>query len=191
MENSNAMQKNPADSKSQSNGHASKSNDVAQGLRDLFVHELKDIFWAENALLKAIPKMIKNATSEELVAALTSHLEETKEHVTRLEKVFSLIKEKAEAEKCDAMAGLMKEAEDIMESTEKGKVRDAGIILAAQKVEHYEIATYGTLLSFAKTLGEDKAADLLQKTLSEEVGADVHLTEIAEAHINVEAMEAA
>ncbi len=192
MENRDFMKKTHADAKNQSNGHATKSNtDVAQGLRELFVHELKDIFWAENALLKAIPKMVKNATSEQLVEALTGHLEETKEQVTRLEKVFSLVKEKAEAEKCEAMAGLIKEAEEIMEKTEKGMVRDAGIILAAQKVEHYEIATYGTLFSFAKTLGEDKAADLLQKTLSEEVGADVHLTEIAEAFINVEAMEAA
>ncbi len=192
MENRDFMQNTLSGAHNQSNGHPAKTKaDIAHGLRALFVNELKDIYWAENALTKAIPEMVKNATSEELVAALTGHLEETKEHVKRLEEVFSLIKEKAEAKKCEAMAGLIKEAEEIMKSTEKGVVRDAGIILAAQKVEHYEIATYGTLFSFAKTLGEDKAAELLQKTLSEEVGADVHLTEIAEAFINIEAMEAA
>ena len=190
MENRDFMQNTLSGAHNQSNGHAAKA-DTANGLRALFVNELKDIYWAENALTKAIPEMVKNATSEELVAALTGHLEETKEQVKRLEEVFSLIKEKAEAKKCEAMAGLIKEAEEIMKSTEKGVVRDAGIILAAQKVEHYEIATYGTLFSFAKTLGEDKAAELLQKTLGEEVGADVHLTEIAEAFINIEAMEAA
>jgi len=192
MENRDSMKKNHSDAENQSNGHAAKSKtDVAQGLRALFVNELKDIYWAENALIKAIPEMSKNATSKELVTALTGHLEETKAQVTRLEEVFSLVKEKVEAKKCEAMAGLVKEAEEIMKSTEKGMVRDAGIILAAQKVEHYEIATYGTLLSFAKTLGEDQAADLLQKTLSEEMGADVKLTEIAESFVNEEAMEAA
>ncbi|MBC7774417.1 MAG: ferritin-like domain-containing protein [Phycisphaerae bacterium] len=186
------MKKTQSDAHHQGNGHsAKKKSDVAHGLHALFVNELRDIYWAENALTKAIPGMIKNATSKELVAALTGHLEETKEQVTRLEEVFSLFNEKVEGKKCEAMAGLIKEAEEIMENTEKGTVRDAGIILAAQKVEHYEIATYGTLLSFAKTLGEDEAADLLQKSLSEEMGADVKLTEIAEAHINEDAMEAA
>ena len=186
------MKNTHPDSKYQSNGDSAKTKSgAAQGLRALFVNELKDIYWAENALTKAIPVMVKNATSVELVAALTGHLEETKEQVTRLEKVFSIIHEKAEAKKCEAMAGLVKEAEEIMGSTEKGMVRDAGIILAAQKVEHYEIATYGTLYCFAKTLGEDKAADLLQKTLGEERGADVKLTEIAEAFVNEEALVAA
>lgn len=192
MENKESMKKTQSDAMHSENGNSSKSKtDVAQGLRTLFVNELKDIYWAENALVKAIPVMVKNATSKELVAALSGHLEETKAQVKRLEEVFSLVKEKVEAKKCEAMAGLVKEAEEIMESTEKGMVRDAGIILAAQKVEHYEIATYGTLFSFAKTLGEDKAADLLEKTLGEERGADVKLTEIAEAFVNEEAMEAA
>lgn len=192
MENKESMKKTQSDAMHSENGNSSKSKtDVAQGLRTLFVNELKDIYWAENALVKAIPVMLKNATSKELVAALSGHLEETKAQVKRLEEVFSLVKEKVEAKKCEAMAGLVKEAEEIMESTEKGMVRDAGIILAAQKVEHYEIATYGTLFSFAKTLGEDKAADLLEKTLGEERGADVKLTEIAEAFVNEEAMEAA
>lgn len=193
MENRDFMQNTLSGAHKQGNGHSTKtkSEDVAKGLRELFVDELKDIYWAEKALTKAIPLMVKNASSEVLVAALTGHLQETKEHVTRLEQVFSMIKEIAEAEKCEAMAGLIKEAEEIMESTQEGMVRDAGIILAAQKVEHYEIATYGTLLSFAKTLGEHKAAELLQKTLSDERGADVKLTEIAESFVNEEAMEAA
>jgi len=168
-------------------GERAKSN-VAQGLRDLFVDELKDIYWAEKELTKAIPKMIKNATADELVEALTSHLEETKTHVTRLEEVFSSIGEKVVAKKCEAMAGLTQEAGEIMEDTQKGVVRDAGIILAGQKVEHYEIATYGTLASFARTLGEDKAATLLEETLNEEKAADEKLTEISNS-INVDAAD--
>ena len=175
-------------SKKNITGNAVKAKpDAAKGLRDLFVDELKDIYWAEKELLKAIPKMIKNATSEELADALTSHLQVTKNHVTRLEKVFASIGEKAEAKKCEAMAGLLKEGGEIMEETEKGVVRDAGIILAAQKVEHYEIATYGTLHIFADTIGETIAASLLESTLEEEKEADVALTKIAESSINVEA----
>jgi ferritin-like metal-binding protein YciE len=165
------------------------SSEIAQGLRDLLVDELKDIYWAEKALVKGLPKMIKKASTEELVEALSQHFEVTKEHVSRLEKVFTVMGEKAEAKKCEAMEGLLKEAEQIMEDTEAGVVRDAGIILAGQKVEHYEIATYGTLYSFAKTLGEDEAANLLQKTLNEEKEADVRLSEIAEAYINAEAAD--
>lgn len=167
-----------------------KSNsDVAEGLRELFVDELRDIYWAEKALTEAIPMMIENATSNDLIKALTKHLAETENHVTRLESVFNNIGEEAEAEKCEATAGLIKEAEHIMKNTEKGVVRDAGIISAAQKVEHYEIATYGTLRTFAKTLGENEAAALLQQTLDEEKSADEKLTYIAEAHINAEAAE--
>jgi ferritin-like metal-binding protein YciE len=172
----------------QAAGGKSKSG-VAQGLRDLFVDGLKDIYWAEKALTKAIPKMIKNATDEELSEALTGHLEVTKNHVIRLEDVFASIGEKAVAKKCEAMAGLVKEAEEIMESTREGMVRDAGIISAGQKVEHYEIATYGTLCAFAKTLGEHDAAKMLQETLDEEKEADEKLSAIAESSINAEAME--
>lgn len=169
-----------------------KSNsDVAQGLRELFVDELKDIYWAEKALTKAIPKMIDNATSSDLIQALTKHLGETENQITRLERVFSSIGEEAETKKCQATAGLIEEAEEIMDSTEKGVVRDAGIISAAQKVEHYEIATYGTLRTFAQTLGEHEAMTLLQETLDEEKGADHKLTEIAESHINAEAADMA
>ena len=175
--------------KQQSKGTAIKAKpDAAKKLRDLFVDELKDIYWAEKALTKAIPKMIKNSTTPELIDALSDHLEVTKEHVSRLEKVFSSIDEKAVAVKCEAMNGLIKEAEEIMEKTAQGLIRDEGIISAGQKVEHYEIATYGTLCTFAKTLGEDKAASLLQETLSEEKEADEKLSEIAES-IDMEMVE--
>lgn len=160
---------------------------AAEGLRDLFIEELKDIYWAEKALVKALPKMAKNATTPTLITALLNHLEETENHVSRLEEVFSLFGEKAVAKKCDAMEGLLKEGEGILEETESGAVRDAGIILAAQKVEHYEIATYGTLVAFAGTLGESEAAGLLQETLNEEKQADVTLTEAAYHYINFEA----
>ncbi len=158
-------------------------------LMSLFEDELKDIYWAENALLKAIPKMIQKTTSEELNQALTSHLEETKEQITRLEKVFALIKVKAEAKKCDAMEGLIKEASDIMDSCEEGSMRDAGIISAAQKVEHYEIATYGTLRQFAETLQLIEVEKLLAMTLQEEKEADLKLSEVAMEAINVDASE--
>jgi ferritin-like metal-binding protein YciE len=158
-------------------------------LMKLFEDELKDIYWAEKALTKAIPKMIKNATSLELSDALKSHLEETTEQVSRLEQVFASIEKKAVAKKCEAMDGLVREAGEIMESCEKGPMRDAGIISAAQKVEHYEIATYGTLHQFAVTLGLSEAASLLEETLIEEKAADAKLTEVAVATINIEASE--
>jgi ferritin-like metal-binding protein YciE len=167
------------------------SSKEANGLRELFVAELKDIYWAEKALVKALPKMAKKATSEELIDAIDEHLSVTENHITRLEEVFELIGEKAVAKKCEAMEGLIKEAEEIMEETEEGVVRDAGIISAAQKVEHYEIASYGTLAAFAATLGENDAADILRQTLEEEKEADQSLSAIAESSINVEAAEEA
>ena len=168
---------------------SSSNSSTAQGLRDLFEDELKDIYWAEKALTKAIPKMIKNATSQELIDALEDHLEVTKGHVERCEQAFQLLGKAARAKKCEAMAGLTKEAEEIMESTEAGMVRDAGIISAAQKVEHYEIASYGTLRTFAKTLGENEVADLLEQTLNEEKEADQTLTNVAESSVNIEAAD--
>lgn len=162
----------------------------ANGLRTLLIDQLKDIYWAEQALTKALPKMIKHASDEKLVKALSKHLTETEGQVIRLEAVFSALGEKAEAKKCEAMAGLIKEAEGIMDSTEAGVVRDAGIILASQKVEHYEIATYGTLCAFAQTLGEKKACALLQETLDQEKAADATLSAIAESSINAEAVMA-
>ena len=159
----------------------------ATGLRDLFEDGLKDIYWAEKALTKALPKMIDNSTSPGLVTALTEHLAVTEEQVNRLEDVFAAIGVTVQAKKCDAMEGLIKEGNEIMESTAKGVVRDAGIIAAGQKVEHYEIATYGTLCAFAKILGEQEAADLLLLTLNEEKDADDKLSEVAEGSINLQA----
>lgn len=166
-----------------------KASMKSSQLMELFEDGLKDIYWAENALLKAIPKMIKQTTSEELNEALTSHLEETKDQISRLEKVFSLIKVKAEGEKCEAMKGLIKEASEIMEACEEGSMRDAGIISAAQKIEHYEIATYGTLRQFAETLGLNEVEELLAITLQEEKEADLKLSEVAMDAINVDAAE--
>ena len=163
------------------------TSSAAQGLRDLFEDSLKDIYWAEKALVKALPKMAKNATSQELKTALTEHLEVTKQQVSRLEEVFQILGKPARAKKCDAMEGLLKEGEGIMEETEEGVVRDAGIIAAGQKVEHYEIATYGTLCAFAKILGEDEVAGLLHQTLAEEKDADTTLTQVAETSVNIDA----
>ena len=177
-----------ASTKSNSEKTPPKSQ-AADDLRALFEDELKDIYWAEKALTKALPKMAKNATSSRLVNALNDHLEVTKGHVTRLEQVFELLGKKAQAKKCEAMDGLIKEGEEIIESTKPGPVRDAGIISAGQKVEHYEIATYGTLASFANLLGESKSAAILQKTLAEEKDADSTLTRIAESVINIDAAD--
>lgn len=166
-----------------------KNEDHSSQLQKLFEDELKDIYWAEKALTKAIPKMIKHATSEDLINALETHLHETENQVTRAEKVFSTLGMEPKAKKCEAMAGLIKEAEEIMEECEEGVMRDAGIISAAQKVEHYEIATYGTLRQFAETLGFDEAVSLLEATLEEEKAADGKLSEVAEGAINIEAAE--
>jgi len=155
---------------------------------EFFVDELKDIYWAEKHLVKALPKMKKAATSEELIAAFEKHTEETQQHIQTLEQVFELLGEKAAAKKCDAMAGLLEEAEGIISETDQGTmVRDAGLILAAQKVEHYEIATYGTLKVFAENMGHQDVADLLDQTLENEKATDVALTEIAVSSINAEA----
>jgi ferritin-like metal-binding protein YciE len=160
-------------------------SEAPEGLHEFFVDGLKDIYYAEKALTKAIPKMIKNATSQHLIEALTHHLEETKGQVKRLEEVFQTIGEKAKAETCDAIDGLIEEAEGIMEETEEGPMRDAGIIAAGQKVEHYEIATYGTLAAYAGFLGLDEAKSLLAESLQEEKAADEKLTEITPAALMV------
>jgi ferritin-like metal-binding protein YciE len=162
---------------------------AAEGLRELFIDSLKDIYWAEKALTKALPKMAKNSTSENLIATINDHLAVTQDQVTRLEKVFEIIGEKAAAKKCDAMEGLIKEGEGIMEETQPGPVRDAGIIAASQKIEHYEIATYGTLAAFAETLGEQEAVELLKATLEEEKEADTLLTDAAYNTINFDAAD--
>jgi ferritin-like metal-binding protein YciE len=153
-----------------------------------FVDELKDIYWAEKHLVKALPKMQKAATSKELAQAFEKHTAETQTHIETLEKAFASLEEKPVAKKCDAMAGLLEEANSIIEETEKGTmIRDAGLILAAQKVEHYEIATYGTLVTFANCMGHTEVAELLQGTLDNEKATDSALTEIAEGSINSEA----
>jgi ferritin-like metal-binding protein YciE len=167
-----------------------ESSNMEPALLKLFIDEIKDIYWAEKHLVKTLPKMIKAATSPELSDAINSHLEETKVHVTRLEEIFGLLDQKVQAKKCDAMEGLAKEGEGIIEDTEDGSAtRDVGIILAAQKVEHYEIATYGGLAQLATTLGLTDVAALLGQTLEEEKAADETLTSIAENDINYEASE--
>ena len=176
--------------RSASNGTVKAKSSAAEGLRELFVDSLKDIYWAENALTKALPKMAKNAMTENLVMAIEDHLTVTQNQITRLEEVFAIIGEKAVGKKCDAMEGLIKEGEGIMEETQHGAVRDAGIIAASQKIEHYEIATYGTLIAFATTLGENEVAELLGATLAEEKEADITLTEAAYNNINFEAADA-
>jgi ferritin-like metal-binding protein YciE len=157
-------------------------------LQELIVDSLKDIYYAEKALTKTLPKMQKAATSEQLIAAFTEHLTVTEGQVKRLEQVFESIREKVGSKKCEAIEGLIKEAEGIIEDTDAGtSTRDVGLILGAQKVEHYEIASYGGLRQLAITLGYTQAADLLQETLDEEKEADVLLTDIAENNINYEA----
>ncbi len=154
-------------------------------LEKFFTDSLKDIYWAEKALTKALPKMQKAATTEELKSAIEEHIAQTKEQVSRLEQVFELFDKKPTAKKCEAMEGLIKEGESIVEETEDGSMtRDVGIIMAAQKVEHYEIATYGGLVSLARTLGNEEAAGILEQTLEEEKQTDEGLTEIAEGKIN-------
>jgi len=155
---------------------------------EFFVDELKDIYWAEKHLVKALPKMKKAATSPELASAFEKHTQETQTHIETLEQVFELLGEKAAAKKCDAMAGLLEEANSIIEDTDAGTlIRDAGLILAAQKVEHYEIATYGTLRVFAATMGHTDVEALLAQTLENEKATDIALTEVAESFINEQA----
>lgn len=173
-------------SKSTSKTPAKKS--AAKELKDLFEDSLKDIYWAEKALVKALPTMMKNATDEKLKTAIENHLAETETHVQRLEECFKALGKKAQAKKCDAMQGLLDEGKSIIEETEPGTVRDAGIIAAAQKVEHYEIATYGTLAAFAKVLQEEDCLKHLLETLNEEKKCDQLLTKVADTNLNSKAM---
>src|SRR6201994_1874876 len=167
--------------KKQAAAAANRTPEAESALKELFVDELKDIYWAEKHLASALPKMIKGATSEDLKRTISTHLEETKGQITRLETVFESVGEKAVAKKCLAMEGLLKEATELLEDTEKGtEVRDVAIISAAQKVEHYEIASYGTFRTLAGTLGYSEAQDLLDATLAEKKKADSQLTKVAE-----------
>jgi ferritin-like metal-binding protein YciE len=173
----------------QSNGRTQSAVGAGNSQLEKFFHDsLKDIYWAEKHLVKALGKMRKAATTDELKNAIEEHRSQTEEHVERLEQVFELFGKKPQAKKCEAMEGLTKEGESIVEETEEGSMtRDAGIILAAQKVEHYEIATYGTLRQLAITMGQDQIAEILSKTLEEEKQTDAGLTQIAENNINWEA----
>jgi ferritin-like metal-binding protein YciE len=163
-----------------------KSQDPA--LQKLFVDSIKDIYWAEKHLLKALPKMSKAATTQELKEGIDKHVAETEEHVVRLERVFELLEKKPQAKKCDAMEGLIAEGQSIVEETEDDSAtRDVGVIMASQKIEHYEIATYGCLKQLAITLGYEEMAGIFDQTLSEEMAADQLLTEVAESSINYEA----
>jgi ferritin-like metal-binding protein YciE len=154
------------------------------GLQQLFVHELKDIYSAEHQILKALPKMIKAASNDDLSTALEEHRQITEEQVRRLETVLGEIGKSGNGQKCKGMEGLLEEGEDLLKEEGLPEVLDAGIIGAAQKVEHYEIAAYGTLVSFARRLGYEEAALLLEQSLAEEKEADQKLTEIAESSVN-------
>jgi len=156
-------------------------------MEDLFVHLLKDIYYAEKQLVKALPKMAKAAETQKLRQAFENHLAETEGQVERLEKVFDMIGKAARGEKCDAIVGLIEEGKEVMEDGEDPGVIDAGILAAAQAVEHYEIARYGTLVAWAHQLGHRNAASLLESNLKEEKAADQLLTRIAESQVNAEA----
>jgi ferritin-like metal-binding protein YciE len=159
-------------------------------LLEFFVEELRDIYWAEKHLVKALPKMEKASSSEQLATAFADHLAVTQEQVTRLEQIFEMLGEKARGKKCEAMEGLVKESESVIEDTEEGSAtRDVALIISAQKVEHYEIAAYGGLATLAKTLGKTEIANLLGETLEEEKETDELLTTIAENNINQSAQQ--
>ena len=156
-------------------------------LRDLLIEELRDLYNAENQLVEALPKLAEAASSSELKSAFTHHLQETRQHVSRLERIFQQIGEKSSGETCEAMKGLIKEGDILVKAEGDASVRDAGLVGAAQRVEHYEMAGYGTARSLARRLGEDEIAETLQQTLNEEAQADKKLTSIAESQVNVEA----
>jgi len=160
-------------------------------LEDLLTHELKDLFSAEKQILKALPKMIKAATSEDLQQALQNHLTETEQQFTRLEQIFEKLDSPTRVPKCAAMEGLIEEGKKILEEDMEDIVRDAAIIAAAQRVEHYEMAGYGCARTFAQQCGHQEIADLLQQTLDEEKAADEKLTQIAMEHVNEEALTSA
>ncbi len=157
-------------------------------LHDLYVDELKDLYNAENQILKALPKMAKAASDPQLAQAFTDHLAETTGHVDRLEKIFKKLDASPKGKKCKAMEGLLEEGKDLMAEDADPSVMDAALIAAAQRVEHYEMAGYGCVRTYARLLGYDEAADLLQETLDEEGTADKKLTDLAETVINAEAV---
>jgi ferritin-like metal-binding protein YciE len=172
-------------SKTASAGFAAVANSK---LLEFFLQQMQDLYWAERKLVKTLPKLADAATSYQLKQAFNDHLQQTITHVTRLENVFDMLGEEPRALKCPAMAGIVDEGEDIIDETDKGTAqRDVGLIFAAQKAEHYEIATYGGLVTLARTMGQNQIADLLEQTLSEEKTTDSLLTRIAEEDANVKA----
>jgi ferritin-like metal-binding protein YciE len=159
-----------------------------EALRDLYIDELRDIYSAETQLVKALPKMAKAATSDELRSGFEEHLEQTRGQLSRLEQIFEDLDEKPSGKKCAGMEGLVKEGGEMIKNEFEGEVKDAGLIGAAQRVEHYEIAAYGTVRAFAELLGDRNAVDLLSQTLEEEKETDKKLTQLA-SEINVEASQ--
>jgi ferritin-like metal-binding protein YciE len=172
--------------------HVNPGTDAARNskLQEFFIDQLQDIYWAEQRLVKTLTKMEEASNSNELKQAFNGHMRETRNHVSRLEKVFDMIREPAEAKKCHAIAGIIDEGEEIIDETEDNTAqRDVGLIFAGQKAEHYEIATYGGMVQLARTLGYTDIAEILGVTLAEEKKADSLLTRIAENGINVQAKE--
>ncbi|HLO82486.1 MAG TPA: ferritin-like domain-containing protein [Chitinophagaceae bacterium] len=182
----------PTTAKRNTEKNALSKSEVQTALSELFTEQVKDIYWAEKHLTKALPKMMKAASSANLQEAFATHYEQTREHVVRLEQVFDLLGKKVQAKKCDAMEGLVQEGEGVIEDTVEGTAtRDVGLILAAQKAEHYEISTYGGLAQLARTLGRDDIAGILEQTLAEEKETNEILTTIAEDNINYDSAEEA
>ncbi|HYE53391.1 MAG TPA: ferritin-like domain-containing protein [Chitinophagaceae bacterium] len=176
---------NSRKSSSSGNGSSGKQSPL---LEKFFYDQLRDIYWVEKSMVKSLPKLLKQATTEELQQAFEDHAAVSEEQAKRLEQVFEMIGKRAQAKKCEAMEGLMKESEEIIEETEDGTMtRDVALIMAAQKVEHYEIATYGGLVQLARTMNLDEVAEILEQTLQEEKDTDQLLTYIAENDINMEA----
>lgn len=160
-----------------------------ESLHDLYIFELQDLYGAEEQILKALPKVIEKTTAPELRQALSNHLEQTRGHVSRLEQIFDMHGEEAKKQKCKGMQGVLSEGDDLIGYDAKPEVRDAAIISACQRVEHYEMAVYGTVRTYAEQMGHQRAAALLQQTLDEEAAADQKLTDIASTRVNIEAVK--
>jgi ferritin-like metal-binding protein YciE len=159
-----------------------------ESLKDLYLEQLRDLYDAETQLVEALPKMAEAATSADLKKGFNDHLHQTREHVTRLERIFSALGEKPKGQTCQAMKGLVKEGEEMIKAKGDPEIIDAGLIAAAQRVEHYEIAAYGTVRTYAESLGFEEAVRLLETTLKEEKETDFKLTHLAKTHINAEAV---
>jgi ferritin-like metal-binding protein YciE len=159
-----------------------------ESLKDLYLEQLKDLYSAETQLVQALPDMAKAATSPDLKSAFNDHLRQTEEHVRRLERIFQDLQQDPKGHTCEGMKGLVKEGQEMMKMRGEASVLDAGLIAAAQRVEHYEIAGYGTVRTYAELLGKDDHVTLLERTLQEEEQADEMLTELAESHVNEEAL---